>query len=330
MDVAASSNRPAGEGLAFHDFSIPGSSLNTADGIATAAYRAVTPEYFAVVGTSLREGRPFAEQDGPATLAVAMVNESFARTFFPGEDAVGKQIRLENRTGSSTPQPRSNDVLQIVGIVKDARQIAHWQEMGDLYKPITPEIYVPLWQHPEAGREMALLLRAPGEPETLTDAARREVLAIDSDRPVYSVETLKGLADNAFGPTRLCLVILGTFAGVALLTACVGLYAIVSYSVAQRTHEIGIRMALGAKQRDVLRLVAGEGIPVVVIGLFVGLLASLGVTRLMTSIVYGVSANDASTLMAVSAILTVTAMLAVYIPARRAMTVDPMEALRYE
>ncbi|HTD84652.1 MAG TPA: FtsX-like permease family protein, partial [Gemmatimonadaceae bacterium] len=140
----------------------------------------------------------------------------------------------------------------------------------------------------------------------------------------------QALADNALGPTRLCLVILGVFAGVALLTACVGLYAIASYSVTQRTHEIGIRMALGAKQRDVLRLVAREGMPVIVVGLVAGLLASFGLARLMSSLLYGVPPNDGATLLVVSVILTATGMLAVYVPARRAISVDPMEALRYE
>jgi putative ABC transport system permease protein len=329
VNVSASSNKPAGSVLGFHDFSIPGRSLNTADGIAVAAYRVITPEYFTVVGTSLREGRGFAEDDGPGTAAVAMVNESFAQTYFSGE-AIGKQIRLENRTGSSAPQPDANDMLQIVGIVSNARQIEYWQDMSELNKPTTPEIYVPLWQHPEAVRELALLVRTAVDPGTVTEAVRREVLAVDSERPAYSIDTLEELADHAIGPTRVCLVILGTFAGVALLTACVGLYAVVSYSVAQRTHEIGIRMALGAKQRDVLRLVARDGIPVVAIGLLVGLLSSLGLTRLMSSIVYGVSANDGATLLAVSVILTATAILAVYIPARRAVTIDPIEALRYE
>jgi putative ABC transport system permease protein len=259
-----------------------------------------------------------------------MVNESFAQTYFPGEEAVGKQIRLENRTGSSAPRADSSDMLQIVGVVANARQIEYWQDMSDLSKPITPEIYVPLWQHPEAVRELALLVRTAVDPGTVTGAVRREVLAIDSERPAYSIETLEDLADHALGPTRVGLLILGTFAGVALLTACVGLYAIVSYSVAQRTHEIGIRMALGARQGEVLRLVARDGIPVVAIGLLVGLVSSLGLTRLMSSIVYGVSANDGATLLAVSAVLTATAVLAVYIPARRATTVDPIEALRYE
>jgi predicted permease len=330
VDVCTSSNGPAGSALAFHDFSIPGRSLNTADGITAVAYRPITPQYFTVVGSSLRQGRAFAEHDAPGTAAVAIVNESFAQTYFAGEEAVGKQIRLENPTGSSASQPDSSNVLQIVGIVSDARQIEYWQDMSDLNKPITPEIYVPLLQHAESVRELALLVRTAVDPGMVTDAVRREALAVDPERPAYRIDTLAGLADHALGPTRICLLILGTFAGVALLTACVGLYAIVSYSVAQRSHEIGIRMALGAKQRDVLRLVARDGIPVVAIGLLVGLASSLGLTRLMSSIVYGVSANDGATLLAVSAVLTATAILAVYIPARRAMRVDPMAALRYE
>jgi putative ABC transport system permease protein len=330
VDVCTSSNRPAGSVLAFHDFSIPGRSLNTADAVATAAYRLITPQYFTVVGTALRKGRGFAANDTTGTAAVAMVNESFAQTYFSGQEAVGKQIRLENRTGTSAPQTNSIDVVQIVGTVSNARQIEYWQDMSDLNKPIVPEIYVPLWQHPEAVRELALLVRTAVDPGTVTQAVRREVLAVDSERPAYGIDTLAELADNAVGPTRVCLLILGAFAGVALLTACVGLYAIVSYSVAQRTHEIGIRLALGAKQHDVLRLVARDGIPIVAIGLLVGLASSLGLTRLMSSIVYGVSANDGATLLAVSAVLTATAVLAVYIPARRAMRLDPMTALKYE
>jgi putative ABC transport system permease protein len=335
VSVSASSNRPAGSVLAYHDFSIPGRSLNPADGIATAAYRLTTPEYFAVVGTSLREGRWFADNDIPGSAAVAVINQNFAQTYFPGEEALGKQIKLENRNanlvpGTRAPQTSSNDALQIVGVVADARQIEYWEDMSDLNNPIVPEIYVPLWQHPEAVREPALLVRTAVDPGTMTDSVRREVLAVDPERPAFSIDTLADLADNAVGPTRVSLLILGTFAAVALLTACVGLYAIVSYSVAQRTHEIGIRMALGANQRDVLRLVARDGIPVVAVGLLVGLASSLGLTRLMSSIVYGVSANDGVTLLAVSALLTATAILAVYIPARRATRVDTMTALKYE
>jgi putative ABC transport system permease protein len=295
----------------------------------------ITTQYFAVVGTALREGRWFADNDMPGSAAVAVVNASFAQAYFPGDEAVGKQIKLENRNANLGPttnarQTSSIDVLQIVGVVSDARQIEYWQDMNDLNKPIVPEIYVPLWQHPESVREPALLVRTAVDPGTLTDSVRREVLAVDSERPAFSIDTLADLADNAVGPTRVCLLILGMFAAVSLLTSCVGLYAIVSYSVAQRTHEIGIRMALGASQREVLRLIAREGIPIVAFGLLVGLASSLGLTRLMSSIVYGISANDGITLLAVSAVLTVTAILAVYIPARRAMRVDPITALKYE
>jgi len=332
IDVSASSTRPAGEGLALHDFSIPGRTLNTADGTARAGYRIITPEYFAVVRTPLQRGRFFTEQDSGGASAVAIVNESFEQTYFPDSNAIGKQIRLENPngTGTSTLESPPNQVSQIVGVVRDSRQIGWWQGTRELYNSIPPEIYVPFWQHPEAGREMALLLRTQADPGNLADAVRREVLALDGKQPVYDVQTLQALADNALGPTRLCLVILGVFAGVALLTACVGLYAIASYSVTQRTHEIGIRMALGAKQRDVLRLVAREGMPVIVVGLVAGLLASFGLARLMSSLLYGVPPNDGATLLVVSVILTATGMLAVYVPARRAISVDPMEALRYE
>ena len=331
VDVAASSVRPV-DAAGARDFSIPGRSLNTATSIDKARYRVVTPEYFAVIQTPLRRGRSFAEQDGPNAPHVAIVNESFARTYFANEDAMGKQIRLENRyisTAVGMEWPGS-DVVQIVGVIGDSQQITPFMSVHDLCNPAAPEIFVPFLQHPEGGRDMALLLRTETEPGTLTDPIRRQVLAIDADQPVYEVQTLREMTEIAFGPTRLCLVILGIFAGAALVTACVGLYAIVSYSVSQRTHEIGIRMALGAKQRDVLRMVVGEGIPVIAAGLVVGLFAALGMTRLMSSLLYGVPASDGATLLAVSAILTATATLAVYIPARRAIGVDPIEALRYE
>jgi predicted permease len=331
VQVAASCARPV-DPTGRRDFSIPGRSLNTASGTAVASYRVITPAYFGVIRTSLREGRPFTAQDGSDGPRVAIVNESFARTYFPNDEAVGKQIRLENRyisTAVGMDWPGS-ETVQIVGVARDSHQLTPFMTLRDVYSPAPAEIFVPLRQHPEGALDMALLLRTSTDPASLSDAVRQQVLSIDAEQPVYDVQTLAAMADIAYGPTRLCLVILGLFAGVALVTACIGLYAIVSYSVTQRTHEIGIRMALGAKQRDVLGLVARDGIPVVLIGLFLGLVSSLGITRLMSSLVYGVSANDAATLVAVSAILTVTAMLAVYIPARRAMRVDPMEALRYE
>jgi putative ABC transport system permease protein len=331
LDVAASSARPV-DPTGRRDFSIPGRSLNTSTGTDIADYRVITPGYFKVIRTPLREGRSFTEDDGPLASHVAIVNERFAQIYFPNTDALGKQIRLENRyvsTAVGMEWPGS-ETVEIVGVAADSHQLTPFMTVRDLYSPAPPEIFVPLLQNAEGGRDMALLVRTSTEAATLSEAVRKQVLGIDAEQPVYSVETLAAMADIAYGPTRLCLIILGMFAAVALLTACIGLYAIVSYSVRQRTHEIGIRMALGAGQSDVLRLVARQSIPVVVIGLLVGLLSSLGLTRLMSSLVYGISANDGATLVTVSAILVVTAMLAVYLPARRAMRVDPMVALRYE
>ena len=153
---------------------------------------------------------------------------------------------------------------------------------------------------------------------------------MDADQPMYDIQTLRALADLVFGPAQLSLLLLGIFAGAALLTACVGLYGIVSYTVTQRTHEIGIRMALGAGRRDVLRVVVIEALLAVAGGLAVGLVASFGLTRVMSSLLYRVGSNDPLTLMVVSAILTVVAVLASYVPARRATKVDPLVALRCE
>lgn len=306
-------------------------SVNTADGVATADYRVITPGYFAVIRTPLRVGRFFTEQDGPDASGAAIVNEAFARTYFPHEEATGKRIRLESRPDNRVAAlaPPRNDVVQIVGVVQDSRQTAA-RQMRDLSEPVSPEIFVPFRQRPEAGRDMAILLRTETEPAILTGAVRAQVLGLDGNLPVYDVETLQQISDVTLGPARLCLLLLGIFAGAALLTACVGLFAIVSYTVTQRTQEIGIRMALGAGSREVLRVVAAEGALVVVGGLSAGLVASFGVTRLMSTLLYRVPSNDLATLAAVSALLTAVAVLASYIPARRAIKVDPIVALRYE
>jgi putative ABC transport system permease protein len=322
-EVAASSVRPM-EGGALRSFAIPGRPQR-----ASAYYRVITPWYFATIGTPLLAGRSLTEQDGSLASDVAMINERFARVYFPKENPLGKQIRLDETYDLHGAAVRSsrNTAVEIVGVVKDARQIAS-RRVRDLADPASPEIYVPFGQHAEAGRDMALLLRTRPAPALFADPVRRQVLAIDREQPLYEVQTLRELADVAFGPTRLSLLLLAIFASTALLTACVGLYAIVSYSVTQRTHEVGIRMALGARPGDVLRLVTREATPVIAAGLLLGAAASLGVTRLMSSLLYGVPANDGVTLLSVSGILAATAAAAIYVPARRAVKVDPMSALR--
>jgi putative ABC transport system permease protein len=330
VDVALSSICPM-EGEASRDFSIPGRSLSAASGLAIAAYRVVTPAYFTTIGTPLQEGRFFEEVDGPDSQGVALVNESFARTWFPNESAVGKTIQLHNlnaREGVESTET-ANDSVQVVGIVKNSRQDAS-RNVHDLYASPSPEIYVPFRQRAATNRDMALLLRTASDPGTQTEAARRQVLSIDSSQPVYAVQTLRELANVAVGPARLAVVLLGVFAGIALLIASVGLYAIVAYSVTQRTQEIGIRMAIGARREDVLRLIMRDGAIWAISGLAFGLVASLGFTRLMSTLLYGIRPNDVATLAGVSILLTAVALLSSYIPARQAMQVDPMSALRSE
>jgi putative ABC transport system permease protein len=331
VDAAASSGRPMEGGQAVRSFSLPGRRLDTTDGTATARFLVIAPSYFAVVRTPLRRGRFFREQDGAEARRVVMVNERFARLYFPNEDAVGKQIRLENRESQSDPGrgAPATSVAQIAGVVEDSKQFA-WNVGEVLYEPASPEIYAPLLQRPEDGRDIALLLRTAAEPATLAEAVRLEVLRMDPDQPVFSVQTLRAITDEALGPARLCLLLLAIFALTSMVTACVGLYAIMSYEVTQRTQEIGLRMALGAGRRDIVRLVLKEGILVAAGGLALGLLGSLGVTRLMSSLLYKVSSNDFVTLAAVSLLLSAVALIASYVPARRAMRVDPLVALRYE
>lgn len=331
VQVAASSQRPMEGGSRERTFSIPGRRLNTADGNATTRFLVISPSYFAVVRTPLRRGRFFNEQDGAEAPGVAIVNERFARLYFPNGDAVGRQIRLADGDAStaSLVGASGDRIVQITGVVQDSKQFS-WDVHEVLYEPVAPEIYVPLLQHPEDARDMALLLRTQAEPALLANEVRLQVLAMDPDEPVFSVQTLRAISEEALGPARLCLLLLAVFAATSIVTACVGLYAIVSYEVTQRTQEIGVRMALGAGRRDIGRLVLREGMLMVTAGLGIGILASLGVTRLMSALLYNVASNDFVTLAGVTALLTALALIASYVPARRAMRVDPMVALRYE
>jgi putative ABC transport system permease protein len=328
--VALTSIRPM-DGEAWREFSIPGRPLGTVRGRATAAYRVITPDYFQTIGTPLREGRFFAESDGSESFRVAQVNESFARTWFANEDVLGKTIQLQNldaREGVDSPETQ-NDTVQIIGVVRDSRQYAS-RQLRDLYDAPPPEIYVPFRQHAAANRDMAIMLRTVPDPATLTDAVRTQVLGIDAGQPIYDPQTLDELADLARGPSRLALVLLSVFAGIALLVASVGLYAVISYSVTQRTQEIGIRMAVGARPRAVLSLILKDGMRWAGIGLVFGFSATLALSHLMSSLLYQVHPNDSVTLVAASVVLIAVALLAVYFPARRATKVSPMAALRTE
>jgi putative ABC transport system permease protein len=278
-------------------------------------YRSVSPDYFNAVGASILRGRAPDERDVPgAPLAVA-VNESLARRDFPGEDPLGKRISFgATREG----QPIW---FQIVGVVADVRSL----ELGA--EP-SPEIYTSYLQDPFAG--MSYVVRSSVEPESLVPAVREAVRGVDRAQPVADVRTMEQIVTEAAAQPRFNSLLLGLFASMALLLAAAGIYGVMSYAVTQRTHEIGIRIALGAQDKDVLRFVVGQGMAMALTGVGAGVACALVLTRVMSSLLYGVSATDPATFAAVALLLTAVALLASYLPARRATKVDPMVALRYE
>ncbi|HEU5452537.1 MAG TPA: FtsX-like permease family protein, partial [Terriglobales bacterium] len=236
------------------------------------------------------------------------------RQYFGGEDPIGKYVALDSTKG--VPNWR-----QVVGIIADVRQ-------ESLDKAPYAEMLLPYAQSPRTS--MDIVIRTSARPETLIAAARNEVHALDSNLPVYNIHTLNEVTALSLSDRSFQTWLLGSFAGLALLLAAIGIYGVMAQAVAQRTSEFGIRMALGAQPRQILSMVLGNALRLVAIGVAAGLAASLILTRFLRSFLYGVSANDPLTIAAVSALLVGVALLACYLPARRAMGVDPMVALRYE
>jgi putative ABC transport system permease protein len=308
------------------DFAIEGRDQTGAGALPNANYRIITPEYFRVTGIPLRQGRQFTEKDDANVPQVAVINETMARRFWPNESSLGKRIKLVNvdaRTNAQAePVPASS--LMIVGVVGDARQ------RSNLLREIDPEFYLPFLQRVSQSRDMALMVRTKGDPAALTRAVRQQLMTLDAEQPVYEVLTLSKIVDTAFGPKRLAVALLLIFAALSLLLAAVGLYTIISNSVAERTHEIGIRMALGAGRTNVLKLVLHNGLKLALTGLAIGLFAAFALTRLMATMLFGVSATDPLVFLNVSVLLVMVTLLASYFPARRATAVDPIIALRHE
>lgn len=276
---------------------------------------AVTNSYFKVMGIPLLEGREFDEHDVPTSPPVAIINQTFARRFFPNEDPIGKRYMY------GSPGPDNNTWITIVGIVGDMRRTG-------FDRPVRPETFLPQGQNPDSG--LTIVARTTGDPAALAGALRNEVWAIDRDQSVYDVKTMRQVLSEMLSQRRFNMLLLGIFAAVALTLAAVGIYGVMSYAVAERTHEIGLRMALGAQTGDVLGMIVRQGMLLAGTGLVVGLVASFGLTRLMTSLLYGVSATDPLTFIAIPVVLTGVALGACLVPARRAIKVDPMVALRYE
>jgi putative ABC transport system permease protein len=237
-----------------------------------------------------------------------------AQKIFPVEDPIGKRITFDDRD-------KNPEWFEIVGIVGDVKQYG-------LDQPTTMQTYEPYTQ--QTFPYMTMVARTLGDPLNLSASIRSEVLKLDKEQPATNIKTLNEYFSTSIAQQRFSVVLLGAFAAVALVLAAVGIYGVLSYAVTQRTHEIGIRMALGAGRRDVFRLVVGRGMLLSLIGVASGMVAAFGLTRLMSSLLFGVTATDAATFASVAGVLLAVALLACYIPARRATKVDPLVALRYE
>jgi putative ABC transport system permease protein len=272
----------------------------------------ISPGYLRAMGIPVLQGRGFTEQDSSDALRVALINRTAARRIWGEEEPLGKRIRLG---GPDDP------LLTIVGIVGDVNHYG-------LDTPPDLQAYVPSAQWTDS--YMQLVVRTAGDPQALTGAVRDEMRAIDKDVPVYDIASMQQRVSSSVAQRRFTLFLLIVFSALALLLAAIGIYGVISFSVTQRTQEIGIRMALGANRMDVVRLVAGQGLPLIVAGVAIGLAGSFAAARLMESLLFGVSATDTVTFALVSVLLIAVGVVACLLPARRATKVDPMMALRDE
>jgi putative ABC transport system permease protein len=304
-------------------------AASSLDQVPLVRFALTSPDYLRAMGIPVLKGRAFSEHDSADSQQVAIINETLARRFFADEDPIGKTIWMgppESLLPPDAQTPENRFVRRvIVGVVADVKG-------SSLDKSPNPEALAPYSQNKREGWSNALMLavRTTASPQSAIAVIREQVRALDADQPITNVATMEERLSQSLSQPRFSTMLLGLFAAVALLLAAVGIFGVMSHVVTQRTHEIGIRMALGAQRLDVLKLVVGHGMRLTVIGLTIGLAASFALTRLMSSMLFGVSATDPLTFLAISVLLASVALLACYFPARRATRVDPMVALRYE
>ncbi len=302
------------QGEATFAFSIVGNPPLPLGKSITADYATVSPDYFRVMRIPLLRGRFFSEQDSPSNPKVALISETLARRYFPNQDPIGRQMKF------GFP-PNSDVSREIVGVVGDIRDESLGKKPG-------PMMYVPFAQAPLYGGEV--VVRSSLSASSVVAGIRQATHAIDKDLPVTDIASFPDMIGKSISQERFRTLLLGSFSAIALVLAAIGIFGVISYSASQRTHEIGIRMALGAQRRDVLLLILGQGVKLALFGLGLGAVVAFLLTRLMASLLYGVSATDPVTFAGMAIVLLGVTLLACYIPARRAMRVDPMVALRYE
>jgi putative ABC transport system permease protein len=282
-----------------------------------ALYRVVRPHYFDAMGVTLQRGRFFDAHDTAGSQLVTLISRQLAAQHWPNEDPIGKRIKIG-------PLDSPNQWLTVVGVVADVRQ-------AELYGDPRMDLYVPYAQERRGFvTPRDLVVRTKGDATSVAGAVRQAIWSVDKDQPVSNVRTMDQVFAAAISKERFQALLLGLFAALALVLACVGLYGVISYSVAQRTHEIGVRVALGAQPVDVLRLMIRQGMTLTLVGLIVGIAAGSVATRVLSDMLYGVSTTDPLTFVGVPAFLLLVAFVACYIPARRATRIDPLVALRYE
>jgi predicted permease len=282
----------------------------------------VQEDYLKAMGIPLRRGRFFTAQDREHSQHVIVIDDVFARKFFGDQDPIGKHLNLVSLGGAA----------EIVGVVGHVKQ---WGLESDDKQALRAQLYSSYLQAPDEIMRLSssgtgVLARIDGNAEAAAGAIRKALKEISSEHLMVSVQTMEEIIADTLAARRVSMIVLSVFAALALGLASMGIYGVISYLVGQRTHEIGIRMALGAKQTDVLRQVLGESMKMTFAGILIGLLAALGLTRLMANLLFGVSSTDPLTFAAVGLILTIVALAACLVPARRAMCVDPIVALRYE
>ncbi len=312
--AAAVTPLPLGADRLRISFQIDGRPVAAADEPA-AEFRAVSPGYFHTMGIPLLQGRNFTERDDSKAPGVIIINQELARQYFPNENPVGKRMQAEF---SITGKPQMREIVGVVGNVKSR----------SLKQEVDPEYYVPLSQGLIS--TPSIVVKTAADPWTIAGAVRKQIAAMDSELAVFDVKSMDDYVAASLGQPRFNTLLLGLFASMALLLTAVGLYGVMAYSVAQRTHEIGIRMALGAGRDDVMRMVLRSGLRLTAIGLIIGVLGAAALGRVLASLLYQVKPQDPLTFIAVCGVLVAVGLAATYVPARRAMAVDPMVALRYE